>query len=72
MACHHGPASVFRCAVRGRRRRSSNADCGRLLNAYFAQAVVGVVVVVLGSTDGLFGLGSAVLVIAVVVPSEMQ
>ncbi|ORF62797.1 hypothetical protein [Gilliamella apicola] len=43
-----------------------------LLNAYFAQAVVGVVVVVLGSTDGLFGLGSAVLVIAVVVSSEMQ
>ena len=43
-----------------------------LLNAYFAQAVVCVVVVVLGSTDGLFGLGSAVLVIAVVVPSEMQ
>ncbi|MBI0159811.1 MULTISPECIES: hypothetical protein [unclassified Snodgrassella] len=43
-----------------------------LFDAYFAQAVVGVVVVVLGSTDGLFGLGSAVLVIAVVVPSEMQ
>ncbi|MFQ1000223.1 hypothetical protein [Gilliamella sp. BG6] len=43
-----------------------------LLNAYFAQAVFGVVVVVLGSTDALFGLSSAVLVIAVVVPSEMQ
>ncbi|PIT16809.1 hypothetical protein BGI32_03740 [Snodgrassella alvi] len=43
-----------------------------LLNAYFAQAVVGIVVVVLGSTDALFGLGSAVLVVAVVVSSEMQ
>ncbi|OCG67548.1 hypothetical protein A9G41_09550 [Gilliamella sp. Nev5-1] len=43
-----------------------------LLNAYFAQAVVGVVVIVLGCADGLFGLGSAVLVIAVVVPSKMQ
>ncbi|OCG78690.1 hypothetical protein A9G42_00875 [Gilliamella sp. Nev6-6] len=43
-----------------------------LLNAYFAQAVVGVVVIVLGCADGLFGLGSAVLVIAVVVASEMQ
>ena len=41
-------------------------------DTHFGQAVVGVVVVVLGSTDGLFGLGSAVLVIAVVVPSEMQ
>ena len=67
-----GLSDVFRYAGQGRRRRSRNADCGRLLNAYFAQAVVGVVVVVLGSTDGLFGLGSAVLVIAVVVPSEMQ
>ncbi|PIT13661.1 hypothetical protein BGI32_08925 [Snodgrassella alvi] len=28
--------------------------------------------IVLGSTNGLFGLGSAVLVIAVVVASEMQ
>ncbi|WP_411640796.1 hypothetical protein, partial [Gilliamella apicola] len=51
-----GLSDVFRYAGQGRRRRSRNADCGRLLNAYFAQAVVGVVVVVLGSTDGLFGL----------------
>ncbi|PIT17339.1 hypothetical protein BGI32_02890 [Snodgrassella alvi] len=28
--------------------------------------------IVLGSTNGLFGLGSAVLVVAVVVSSEMQ
>ncbi|WP_257390470.1 hypothetical protein [Snodgrassella alvi] len=28
--------------------------------------------IVLGGADGLFGLGSAVLVVAVVVPSEMQ
>ena len=32
----------------------------------------GVVVVVLGGADGLFGLGSAVLVVAVVMASEMQ
>ncbi|PIT24498.1 hypothetical protein BGI37_09835 [Snodgrassella alvi] len=32
----------------------------------------GVVVVVLDGTDGLFGLGSAVLVVAVAVSSEMQ
>ncbi|PIT13105.1 hypothetical protein BGI33_12465 [Snodgrassella alvi] len=31
-----------------------------------------IVVVVLGCADGLFGLGSAVLVVAVVVTSEMQ
>ncbi|OCG77754.1 hypothetical protein A9G42_04735 [Gilliamella sp. Nev6-6] len=43
-----------------------------LFDAYFAQAVLGVVVVVLDSTDGLFGLGSAVLVVAVAVFSEMQ
>ncbi|PIT14904.1 hypothetical protein [Snodgrassella alvi] len=43
-----------------------------LFNAYFAQAVFSIVVVVLGSTGGLFGLGSAVLVVAVVVSSEMQ
>ena len=43
-----------------------------LLNAYFAQAVVGVVVVVLGCADGLFAGSSAVLVVAVVVSSEMQ
>ncbi|PIT58767.1 hypothetical protein BHC59_01425 [Snodgrassella alvi] len=43
-----------------------------LLDAYFAQAVLGVVVVVLDGTDGLFGLGSAVLVVAVAVSSEMQ
>ncbi|WP_218966632.1 hypothetical protein [Snodgrassella alvi] len=43
-----------------------------LFNAYFAQAVFGVVVIVLGGADGLFGLGSAVLVVAVVVSSEMQ
>ncbi|WP_239427975.1 hypothetical protein [Snodgrassella communis] len=43
-----------------------------LFDAYFAQAVVSVVVVVLGGADGLFGLSSAVLVIAVVVTSEMQ
>jgi hypothetical protein len=34
--------------------------------------VLGVVVVVLGSANGLFGLGSAVLVVAVAVSSEMQ
>ncbi|PIT17360.1 hypothetical protein [Snodgrassella alvi] len=43
-----------------------------LLDAYFAQTVFGVVVVVLGGAGGLFGLGSAVLVVAVVVSSEMQ
>jgi hypothetical protein len=43
-----------------------------LFDAYFAQAVLGVVVVVLDSTDGLFGLGSAVLVVAVAVSSEMK
>ncbi|WP_218966621.1 hypothetical protein [Snodgrassella alvi] len=32
----------------------------------------GIVMIVLGSTNGLFGLGSAVLVVAVVVSSEMQ
>ena len=47
-----GLSDVFRYAGQGRRRRSRNADCGRLLNAYFAQAVVGVVVVVLGVTGG--------------------
>jgi hypothetical protein len=34
--------------------------------------VLGVVVVVLGSADGLFGQGSAVLIVAVAVSSEMQ
>jgi hypothetical protein len=43
-----------------------------LFDAYFAQAVLGVVVLVLGGADGLFGLGSAVLVVAVAVSSEMQ
>jgi hypothetical protein len=43
-----------------------------LFDEYFAQAVLGVVVVVLGGTDGLFSLGSAVLVVAVAVSSEMQ
>ena len=43
-----------------------------LFDAYFSQAVFGIVVVMLGGADGLFGLGSAVLVIAVVVTSEMQ
>ncbi|WP_180297311.1 hypothetical protein [Snodgrassella alvi] len=43
-----------------------------MFDAYFAQAMFGVVVVVLDSTDGLFGLGSAVLVVAVAVSSEMQ
>ncbi|MFQ0993257.1 hypothetical protein [Gilliamella apicola] len=43
-----------------------------LFDAYFAQAVFSIVVVVLGCADGLFGLSSAVLVIAVVVSSEMQ
>ncbi|PIT14231.1 hypothetical protein BGI33_08105 [Snodgrassella alvi] len=43
-----------------------------LFDAYFAQAVLGVVVVVLGGTDGLFGLGSAVFIVAVAVSSEMQ
>jgi hypothetical protein len=43
-----------------------------LFDVYFAQAVLGVVVVVLDSTDGLFGLGSAVLVVAVAMSSEMQ
>ncbi|PIT17344.1 hypothetical protein BGI32_02920 [Snodgrassella alvi] len=36
-----------------------------LFNAYFAQAVLGVVVVVQGCTDGLFDLGSAVLVVGI-------
>ena len=67
-----GLSDVFRYAGQGRRRRSRNADCGRLLNAFFAQAVVGVVVVVLGCADGLFAGSSAVLVVAVVVSSEMQ
>ncbi|PIT16970.1 hypothetical protein BGI33_03355 [Snodgrassella alvi] len=43
-----------------------------LFDAYFAQAVFSVVVVVLGGADALFDLGSAVLVVAVVVTSEMQ
>ncbi|PIT17374.1 hypothetical protein [Snodgrassella alvi] len=43
-----------------------------LFDAYFAQAVFSIVVVVLGCADGLFGLGSAMLVVAVVVPSEIQ
>ncbi|ORF07062.1 hypothetical protein [Snodgrassella alvi] len=43
-----------------------------LLNAYFAQAVFSIVVVVLGCADGLFAGSSAVLVVAVVVSSEMQ
>ena len=67
-----GLSDVFRYAGQGRRRRSRNADCGRLLNAFFAQAVFSIVVVVLGCADGLFGLSSAVLVVAVVVSSEMQ
>ena len=67
-----GLSDVFRYAGQGRRRRSRNADCGRLLNAYFAQTVFGIVMIVLGCADGLFGLSSAVLVVAVVVPSEMQ
>ena len=43
-----------------------------LLNAYFAQAVFSIVVVVLGCADGLFAGSSAVPVVAVVVSSEMQ
>ena len=43
-----------------------------LFNAYFAQAVFGVVVVMLGGTGGLFTGSSAVLVVTVVVSSEMQ
>ncbi|WP_143557109.1 hypothetical protein [Snodgrassella alvi] len=43
-----------------------------MFDAYFAQVMFGIVVIVLGGTDGLFGLGSAVLVVAVVVSSEMQ
>ncbi|ORF47699.1 hypothetical protein [Gilliamella apicola] len=43
-----------------------------LFDAYFAQKVFGIVMIVLGCADGLFGLSSAVLVVAVVVPSEMQ
>ncbi|WP_218966499.1 hypothetical protein [Snodgrassella alvi] len=43
-----------------------------MFDAYFAQAVFSVVVVVLGGADALFGLGSAVLVVAVVVFSEIQ
>ncbi|PIT14846.1 hypothetical protein BGI32_06825 [Snodgrassella alvi] len=37
-----------------------------LFDAYFAQTVVVIVVVVLGCADALFGLSSAVLVVAVV------
>ena len=43
-----------------------------LFDAYFAQAVFSIVVVVLGCADGLFAGSSAVLVVAVVVSSEMQ
>ena len=43
-----------------------------LFDAYFAQTVFGIVMIVLGCADGLFGLSSAVLVVAVVVSSEMQ
>ncbi|OTP80932.1 hypothetical protein, partial [Gilliamella apicola] len=43
-----------------------------LFDAYFAQTVFGIVMIVLGSTDALFTGSSAVLVVAVVVPSEMQ
>ncbi|MFQ0993356.1 hypothetical protein [Gilliamella apicola] len=43
-----------------------------LFNAYFAQAVFGVVVVMLGGTGGLFTGSSAMLVVTVVVSSEMQ
>jgi hypothetical protein len=43
-----------------------------LFDAYFAQAVFCIVVVVLGGADALFGLGSAMLVVAVAVSSEMQ
>jgi hypothetical protein len=43
-----------------------------LFDAYFAQAVLGVVVVVLGGTDGLFSLGSAVLIVAVALASEFK
>jgi hypothetical protein len=72
-------ADVFRYAGQGRRRRSRNAGCGLFVRCVLrsggarrAQAVLGVVVVVLGSADGLFGLGSAMLVVAVAVSSEMQ
>jgi 5-bromo-4-chloroindolyl phosphate hydrolysis protein len=37
-----------------------------LFDVYFAQAVLGVVVVVLGGADGLFGLGSAVFISVVI------
>ncbi|MBI0102929.1 hypothetical protein H3T80_01995 [Gilliamella sp. W8145] len=43
-----------------------------LFDAYFAQAVFSIVVVVQGCADGLFAGSSAVLVVAVVVSSEMQ
>ena len=43
-----------------------------LFDAYFAQTVFGIVMIVLGCADGLFGLSSAVLVVTVVVSSEMQ
>ena len=43
-----------------------------LFDAYFAQTVFGIVMIVLGSTDALFTGSSAVLVVAVVVSSEMQ
>ncbi|PIT13064.1 hypothetical protein [Snodgrassella alvi] len=43
-----------------------------LFDTYFAQTVFGIVMIVLGGADGLFGLGSAVLVVAVAVSSEMQ
>ena len=43
-----------------------------LFDAYFAQTVFGIVMIVLGSTDALFAGSSAVLVVAVVVSSEMQ
>ena len=67
-----GLSNVFRYAGQGRRRRSHNADCGRLLNAYFAQAVSGIVMVILGTAGGLFAAGTSVFVVAVFQSAEAE
>ena len=71
--CLRGLTSVFfDASAKGVIEVAVSFGFVELFDAYFAQAVFGIVVVVLGGADGLFGLGSAVLVIAVVASSEMQ
>jgi hypothetical protein len=43
-----------------------------LFDAYFVQAVFDVVVVVQGRADGLFALGSTVLIVAVALVSKFK